>query len=106
MDKLTQYRQYLRDLLDEYSQNRPSYGQVEVEQIIDSIHDHYQLMTVGWDDYQRIHWLLISYRHQGRKNLDSARWDRRRDRESVGCARSSKNRYRSGLSRSLPPSIH
>lgn len=59
MDKLAQYRTYIQDILDEYSQYRPSYEEVDVEQIVDTNHDHYQLMTVGWNDYQRIHGSLL-----------------------------------------------
>lgn len=59
MDKLEQYRTYIYSILDEYSQYRPSYGEIDVEQIIDTTHDHYQLMTVGWNDYQRIHGCLL-----------------------------------------------
>src|ERR671933_745548 len=59
MDKLTAYRQHIRDLLTEYSRYRPSYGQVEVEQIIDATGDHYQLLTVGWNRHQRIHGCII-----------------------------------------------
>jgi hypothetical protein len=59
MDKLTAYRQYILNILSEYSQYRPSFGDVDVEQIIDANHDHYQLMTVGWNDYQRIHGCLL-----------------------------------------------
>jgi len=59
MDKLTRYRHLIEEVLREYSQYRPSYGQVEVEQIIDPVHDHYQLLTVGWNDYRRIHGTLF-----------------------------------------------
>jgi len=59
VDKLTQYRNYIRELLHEYGQYRPSYGQVEMEEIVDPVHDHYQLMSVGWNDYQRIHGCLF-----------------------------------------------
>lgn len=59
MDKLTQYRKYIQDILNEYSQYRPSYEEVDVEQIVDTKNDHYQLMTVGWNDYQRIHGCLL-----------------------------------------------
>jgi hypothetical protein len=55
MDKLVQYRQFIQDILHEYGQYQPSYGQVEVEQVIDTVNDHYQLLTVGWNEYQRIH---------------------------------------------------
>ncbi len=59
MDKLTRYRQYIQELLQEYGQYKPSYGEVEVEQIIDPVHDHYQLMSVGWDGDDRIHGCLF-----------------------------------------------
>ncbi len=55
MDNVTLYRSYIHDLLSEYGQYRPSYGQVDVEQISDLAHDHYQLLTVGWNGYERIH---------------------------------------------------
>ncbi len=44
METLKNYREQIRRLLEEYSAYQPSYGQVEIEQIIDPIHDHYQLM--------------------------------------------------------------
>jgi len=59
VDKLTRYRQYIQELLQEYSQYKPSYGEVEVEQIIDPVHDHYQLMSVGWDGDDRIYGCLF-----------------------------------------------
>jgi hypothetical protein len=45
--------------LDEYSQYRPSYEDVDVEQVVDTVHDHYQLVTVGWNDQERIHNSLL-----------------------------------------------
>ena len=59
MDKLAQYSTYIQDILDEYSKYRPSYEEVDAEQIVDTNHDHCQLMTVGWNDYQRIHGSLL-----------------------------------------------
>ncbi len=59
MDKLTRYRQYVQQILDEYSSYQPAYGNVEVEPIIDPVRDHYQLMTVGWDGLQRVHGTLL-----------------------------------------------
>lgn len=67
MDKLTQYRHYIRTILEEYSQYRPSSGDVAIEQIVDVNHDHYQLLTVGWDDYQRIHGCLLHIDIKGDK---------------------------------------
>ena len=59
MDKLTQYRNYIRAILEEYRYYRPSYEDVDVEQIVDTVHDHYQLVTVGWNDQERIHGSLL-----------------------------------------------
>jgi XisI protein len=55
MDQVTRYREEIRRLLEEYGTYTPSYGQVEVEVIIDPVNDHYLLMTAGWVGAQRIH---------------------------------------------------
>lgn len=59
MDKVALYRGYIQEVLDHYSQYRPSYGQVEVEKISDTVNDHYQLVRVGWNGYERIHGCLF-----------------------------------------------
>lgn len=59
MDSLTRYRGYIRQILEEYSQFRPAYGDVEVEQIIDPAGDQYQLMSLGWQNRQRIHGCML-----------------------------------------------
>jgi XisI protein len=59
MDKVTHYRTVIQALLDEYAQYRPSYGQVEVEKVSDTVNDHYQLVTVGWNGYERIHGIVF-----------------------------------------------
>lgn len=59
MDKLEQYQTYIEDLLTEYSQFKPSYGDVEVQLIFDREHKHYQLMTLGWNKYKRIHGMIL-----------------------------------------------
>jgi hypothetical protein len=32
---------------------------VDVEQVVDTTHDHYQLVNVGWNDNERIHSSLL-----------------------------------------------
>lgn len=59
MDKRIIYRQYIIDILNEYSGYKPSYGEIDVEQIVDPLRDHYQLMSVGWNKQQRIHGCLL-----------------------------------------------
>ena len=55
MDKLNEYRTKVRQLLTKYLQSKPSYGDVEVEQIFDTEHDHYQIISVGWNNQNRIY---------------------------------------------------
>jgi hypothetical protein len=59
MDRLAQYRQYIQDILDEYSQYKPAYGDIELETIYDTTKDHYQLLSVGWNKHQRIHGSIL-----------------------------------------------
>ncbi len=59
MDKLTRYRHYLQQIIDEYSQYTPSYGEVELEPSVDPTRDHYQLLSVGWNKHQRIHGSIL-----------------------------------------------
>jgi hypothetical protein len=59
MDKLEKYRNYIENILKEYSQYKPSYGDVEIQLVIDRENNHYQLMTVGWDGEKRIHGIML-----------------------------------------------
>jgi len=59
MDKLTKYRDFIRGILNEYGQYRPSCEEIDVEQIVDTHRDHYQLITVGWNKNERIHGSLL-----------------------------------------------
>jgi hypothetical protein len=59
MDKLVTYRAYIQDIINEYSQYKPAYGEVEREVVFDSEHDHYQLLSVGWNKHERIHGTLL-----------------------------------------------
>jgi hypothetical protein len=59
MDRLAQYRQWVRQVIEEYSQYKPTYGEVELETILDSDRDHYQLVSVGWNQYQRVHGSIL-----------------------------------------------
>lgn len=59
MDKLVRYRGLIQDILREYSSMKPAYGDVEMEMIVDTEHDHYQVLSVGWNKLERIHGTLI-----------------------------------------------
>ena len=55
MANLDEYRDKVKQLLAKYAQYKPSYGEVEVEQIFDRERDHYQIISVGWNNQKRIY---------------------------------------------------
>jgi XisI protein len=59
MDKLELYRSIVTEILNKYSEYKPSYGQVEIEQIFDRDRDRYQLLVIGWNQQQRIYGTTI-----------------------------------------------
>ena len=67
MAKLEQYRAYVQQLIKEYGNYKPSFGDVEVQTIFDTEHDHYQLFNVGWHDHQRIRGCVLHVDIKGEK---------------------------------------
>lgn len=59
MNKLKLYRSIVTDLLTKYSQYKPSYGKVEIEQIFDRENDRYLLLAIGWNQQKRIYGTTI-----------------------------------------------
>lgn len=59
MDKLTQYRQIVQEILKEYGEEQPAYGNIEVETIFDPERDHYQIVHVGWEGQDWVHSCII-----------------------------------------------
>jgi hypothetical protein len=55
MDKLTRYGESIQDILREYASYKPSYGQIEVEVIVDPVQRHFEMIYVGWNGQERIH---------------------------------------------------
>jgi XisI protein len=67
MDRLASYRSIVTELLTKYSQYKPSYGQVEIEQIFDRDRDRYQLLAIGWNQQKRIYGTTIHLDIQNEK---------------------------------------
>lgn len=59
MARLEDYPHYVENLIKEYSQFRPSYGDVEVQTVLDRENQHYQVLTVGWNRDQRIRGCIL-----------------------------------------------
>ncbi|BAY92911.1 MULTISPECIES: XisI protein [unclassified Tolypothrix] len=59
MDKLERYQAIIVKLLQEYASIPYSYGDLERRFIISEDHNNYLLITLGWQNYQRVHGCLI-----------------------------------------------
>ncbi len=58
-DKVAQYRQCVRQLLTSYAQGKSAQGEIEVQLLFDTEHDHYQLVDLGWVGHRRIYTCLM-----------------------------------------------
>lgn len=54
MDKLEQYRAWIKQILTEHSRLKSSYGEIEEVVFFDEERDHYQLFSVGWENRRRV----------------------------------------------------
>jgi len=59
MAKLDQYREYIQKLVTKYGSYKPSEEDVEIQLIFDTARDHYQILEIGWDGYDRIYNCVI-----------------------------------------------
>lgn len=55
MAKIEQYRQHIQKLLMKYSSYQSSEEDIEVQLLFDTERDHYQILDIGWDGYDRIY---------------------------------------------------
>jgi len=55
MNRVAEYRQILRQIIEMYASWKPSHGQIVSEAIVDPEIDHYEVMRVGWDGHRRVH---------------------------------------------------
>lgn len=59
MDKMSEYRTIVRQLILKYAQYKPVNGQIETEAVIDEERGHYEVMEVGWQGERRVHSSII-----------------------------------------------
>lgn len=59
MDKLIVYRQAIKNLLQEYANLSAADKEVDTQLLFDEVHDHYQLIHVGWKNGRRIYGSVI-----------------------------------------------
>ncbi|BAU14582.1 XisI protein [Leptolyngbya sp. NIES-3755] len=59
MERIEQYRQAIRSLLDQYAIEGNQDDQLETQVIFDREHDHYQLVSLGWQGQRRFYSCLM-----------------------------------------------
>lgn len=59
MDKLEQYRGYIQKFLTEYAHQVSANSEIEKQVISDLVHDHYQLVYVGWKNRRRTYGCVL-----------------------------------------------
>jgi hypothetical protein len=67
MDRVTEYRQHVQELINRYAAQRPKDKGVETQIVVDMEHDHYQLLNVGWEDEHRIYGCVLHIDIKGNK---------------------------------------
>jgi hypothetical protein len=59
MDQLTQFREAVKRVINEWDAFIPSRSGVESETIFDEARDHYELVHTGWEGIRRVHGTVI-----------------------------------------------
>ncbi len=60
MDKLVNYRNWIKELLTNYADHHSNKKKdVEEELIFDENRDHYQIMAVGWENRRRVYFSIF-----------------------------------------------
>lgn len=59
MDTTTRNRDIVKQVIQQYSQFKPSHGDIRLDAVFDDTQNRYALMQVGWDRGQRVRGNLI-----------------------------------------------
>ena len=59
MDRVEQYRGYIKQLLTEYASYKSLNKTIERQFVCDTENDHYQIVNMGWDGHRRIYGCTI-----------------------------------------------
>jgi hypothetical protein len=59
MDRLTEYRDIIQQLLLAYSQYKSAYGDIDTQVSFDLQRDRYQLISIGWESGRRVYGCTI-----------------------------------------------
>jgi hypothetical protein len=55
LEKIEKYRNIIKQILNQYASYKPSIGNIEIQTLFDTKHDHYQVLGVGWNKKERVY---------------------------------------------------
>ena len=55
LEKIQKYRTIIKQILGQYATYKPSHGEIEIQALFDTEHDHYQVLGVGWNKKERVY---------------------------------------------------
>jgi len=55
LEKIHNYRIIIKKILSQYATYKPSYGEIEMQTLFDTEHDHYQVLGIGWHKEERVY---------------------------------------------------
>jgi hypothetical protein len=59
MDQVNRYREILRQIVTKYASWGGNRTDIRSEAVIDTDHDHYEVMSVGWQGRHRVHGSVV-----------------------------------------------
>ena len=59
MDQVSRYRENVRQIVTKYASWTSSRDDIRSEAVIDTDHDHYEVMNVGWQGRHRVHGCVV-----------------------------------------------
>lgn len=59
MDQVDRYREILRQIVTKYASWGGNRTDIRSEAVIDTDHDHYEVMSVGWQGRHRVHGSVV-----------------------------------------------
>jgi hypothetical protein len=59
MDKLAEYRQIIKNILNEYAAIPFSYGEIDQQVFVDQEENNFFLFNIGWQNKKRIHGCVV-----------------------------------------------
>jgi len=109
LEKIQNYRNIIKQILSQHASYKPSHGEIEMQTLLDTEQDRYQLLAMGWNKEKRIYGCSMHLDIKSEKiwiqanntEIDIARYCR-----SSGRSRSPKRRYCDWLTACLSKTIH